>query len=144
MILLYLQMRQEINSKAAISLSFILHCKAIAALFFIPYSRPIWGDCQTVMSSQWCFLASGRDCIVTTWSSGVSWHLGDTYNHMIIWWDFTLGALIESHRVSQSVPTSEELSCKTAYVHITCSSFRYVGNKYLGNMIVWFYFFSPI
>ena len=32
-----------IESKAAISLPFNLHCKSIAALFFIPYCRPIWG-----------------------------------------------------------------------------------------------------
>ena len=35
-----------IESKAAICLSFNLHCKAIAVLFFIPYClRPLWRHC---------------------------------------------------------------------------------------------------
>ena len=44
---LYPQIRQlsGIKSKAAISLSFNLHCKAIPALFFIPDCLPIWGHC---------------------------------------------------------------------------------------------------
>ena len=34
-----------IKSKAAISLTFDLHCKEIAALLFIPYCSLIWGQC---------------------------------------------------------------------------------------------------
>ena len=37
----------RIKSKAAISLTFNLHCKLIAALFFIPHRCPIWGHCHT-------------------------------------------------------------------------------------------------
>ena len=52
----------RIKNKAAISLTFNLHCKAIAALFFIPYSHPIWGHslprikCWTSLFLHGCFL----------------------------------------------------------------------------------------
>ena len=43
---LYPQIRlYGIKSKAAISFPFNIHCKAIAALFFIPYCRFISGYC---------------------------------------------------------------------------------------------------
>ena len=38
-----------IKTKAAISLTFDLHCKAIAALIFIPYCRPIGGHCRQII-----------------------------------------------------------------------------------------------
>ena len=37
--------------KAAINLPFNLRCKAVAALFFIPYCRPIWGYWPIMMIS---------------------------------------------------------------------------------------------
>ena len=44
---LYPQIRllYGIKNKAAISLPYNLHCIATAALFFIPYSCPIWRHC---------------------------------------------------------------------------------------------------
>ena len=38
-----------IKDTAAISLTFDLHCKAMAALLFIPYSHPIWGHCPNLI-----------------------------------------------------------------------------------------------
>ena len=47
-----------INYKAAISLTFDLHCKAIAALFFIPYRPIIWRHCRVFNPRGTAFLTA--------------------------------------------------------------------------------------
>ena len=55
------------NQQAAIHLPIDLHCKAIAASFFIPYCRLIWGHCYILcFSAQLCNI-SWR--VTTIWKS---------------------------------------------------------------------------
>ena len=49
----HIRLTYGIKSKAAINLPFNLHCKSIAALFFIiPYCHPIWGHCWLLAQQQ--------------------------------------------------------------------------------------------
>ena len=46
---------------AAISLTFNLHCEAIAALCLIPYRRPIWGNCPEL---DYCNIPKWKSIII--------------------------------------------------------------------------------